>query len=128
MSGESSFLMPIVLPTGNGGNQQATMPPARVLAAMKFLGDLTSKQAEMPCWSEIHGLETIKGQELVAEEVEARDSALGLLRNYFDCKMTMDERERIELEMKKHFSSRKSGIPIDCPNCRTFQRPQPGCR
>lgn len=101
--------------------------PARVNKAMEFLSHLSRKRQKGAAVSD-NNIEVLTPDDLSNWEVNAQNSALQLLSNYFDGKLEPDRWEQARFEaMQRQAEGRDEDVTIiRCPMCSPFS-PNPQC-
>lgn len=88
------------------------IPPARVLAAMRFHQAITEKTDQQIAINDI-SIEEFDGQVLEVEEKQAFHAACQLLTAYFKGAMELDQREQLAIKE----GNKGAGSFIHCPSC-----------
>ena len=115
--------MPMIIREGSPQQpQQPVEPPLRVQIALALNGQLTRKQMPQVAVTE-NQIETIKGQELTAEEMGAQATAMNAMSHYLAGSLVPDVWEKQSL-------SRDNGVPTLEARCvcrRQDNVPNPEC-
>jgi len=90
--------------------------PARVRAAMEYLGFLSLKTMEHVVSNDV-GFHVVDGQELTDREKDTQIAACGVIEDYFNGSLKLNEWENFQAGKAGRRVAKGAGTPIRCPLC-----------